>query len=152
MDRSLSFEELDDYSGDKVLAISIPFIVLTTIFVALRFCSKRLMRSRSGWDDLLLVVAYLVNVGLFAVVIVMTKIAGVGYHEKWVTNTNPSQIVRWAQLLLIFEFLHFAGVALPKLAIIFFYIRVFNWKGRMRTICYTAMGLLVNMGPEVARE
>ncbi|KAK7714034.1 hypothetical protein SLS63_011838 [Diaporthe eres] len=143
MDRSLSFEELDDYSGDKVLAISIPFIVLTTIFVALRFCSKRLMRSRSGWDDLLLVVAYLVNVGLFAVVIVMTKIAGVGYHEKWVTNTNPSQIVRWAQLLLIFEFLHFAGVALPKLAIIFFYIRVFNWKGRMRTICYTAMGLLV---------
>lgn len=165
-DRSLSFEELDDYSGDKVLAISIPFTVLTTIFVALRFCSKRLMRSRSGLDDLLLVVAYLVNVGLFAVVIgqlscitasyllfvtfrltmsyaVMTKIAGVGHHEEWVTNTNPLQIVRWAQLVLIFEFLHFAGVALPKLAIIFFYIRVFNWKGRMRTICYTAMGLLV---------
>lgn len=73
----------------------------------------------------------------------MTKIAGVGHHEEWVTNTNPSQIVRWAQLVLVFEFLHFAGVALPKLAIIVFYIRVFNWKGRMRTICYTTMGLLV---------
>lgn len=68
-DRSLSFEELDDYSGDKVLAISIPFTILTTIFLGLRFCSKRIMRSRSGLDDLLLVVAYLVNVGLCAVVI-----------------------------------------------------------------------------------
>lgn len=74
----------------------------------------------------------------------MTKVAGVGHHEEWVTSTNPSQLVRWAQLVLIFEFLHFAGVALPKLAIIFFYIRVFNWKGRMLTICYTVMGLLVS--------
>lgn len=67
--RNLSFEELGEYSGDKVLAISIPFTVLTTIFLGLRFCSKRLMRSRSGLDDLLLVVAYFVNVGLCAIVI-----------------------------------------------------------------------------------
>lgn len=67
--RELSSEELGEYSGDKVLAISIPFAVLTTVFLGLRFCSKRLMRSRSGLDDLLLVVAYLVNVVLCAVVI-----------------------------------------------------------------------------------
>lgn len=73
----------------------------------------------------------------------MTKVAGVGHHEEWVNLTNPSQIVRWAQLVLVFEFLHFAGVALPKLAILFFYIRLFNWKGRIRIICYTTMGLLV---------
>lgn len=72
----------------------------------------------------------------------MTRIAGVGHHEEWVTSTNPSQIVRWAQLVLVFEFLHFAGVALPKLAILFFYIRVFNWKGRMRTACYATMALV----------
>lgn len=73
----------------------------------------------------------------------MTRIAGVGLHEEWVQINNPSQIVHWAQLVLIFEFFHFAGVSLPKLAIIFFYIRVFNWKGRMRAICYATMGLLV---------
>lgn len=67
--RSLSFDELDDYSGDKVLAISIPFTVLTTIFLGLRFWSKRLMRSRSGLDDFLLVAAYLANVALCAIVI-----------------------------------------------------------------------------------
>lgn len=66
---NLSFDELGEYSGDKVLAISIPFTVLTTIFLGLRFCSKRLMRSRSGLDDLLLVAAYFVNVGLCAIVI-----------------------------------------------------------------------------------
>lgn len=82
----------------------------------------------------------------------MTKIAGVGHHEVWVISTNPSQIVRWAQLVLIFEFFHFAGVALPKLAILFFYIRVFNWKGRMRAICYTTMGLVIaaSLGSDIA--
>lgn len=73
----------------------------------------------------------------------MTKVAGVGRHEDWVKSNNPTQIVRWAQLVLVFEFFHFAGVALPKLAILFFYIRVFNWKGRMQMICYTLMGMLV---------
>lgn len=68
-DRGLSFEELEEYSGDKVLAISIPFTVLTTIFLGLRFWSKKLMRSRSGLDDILLVGAYLANVGLCAIVI-----------------------------------------------------------------------------------
>ena len=165
--RGISLEELGEYSGGKLLAISIPFTVLTTIFLVLRFLSKRLVRSRSGLDDLLLVVAYLVHVGLCAVVIgrasftvaavllqsvvlrltslyiVMTKVAGVGYHEEWLNITNPSQIVRWAQFLLVFEFLHFGGVTLPKLAILFFYIEWFHWKGRMRIICYTTMGLLV---------
>jgi len=73
----------------------------------------------------------------------MTKVAGVGRHEEWIKITNPKQIVRWAELVLIFEFFHFAGVALPKLAILSFYIQVFNWRGRMRAICYMTMGLLV---------
>lgn len=73
----------------------------------------------------------------------MTKVAGVGHHEDWVKNTNPTQIVRWAELMLIFEFFHFAGVALPKLAILSFYIQVFNWRGRMRAMSYATMGVLV---------
>lgn len=65
--RRLSAEQLEDYSGDKVVATSVVFAVLTTIFLGLRFCSKRLMRSRSGWDDLLLVAAYVFNMGLCAI-------------------------------------------------------------------------------------
>lgn len=73
----------------------------------------------------------------------MTKIAGVGRHEEWVIMNNPSQIIHWAKLVLAFQYFHFSGVGLPKMAILFFYIRVFNWKGRMLTACYATMGLLV---------
>lgn len=73
----------------------------------------------------------------------MTKIAGVGRHEDWVKLSNPTQIVRWAELVLIFEFFHFAGTALPKLAILQFYIQVLNWRGRMQAMCYVTMGLVV---------
>ncbi|KAK2606737.1 hypothetical protein N8I77_005468 [Diaporthe amygdali] len=141
--RGLSAEEIEQYSGDKVVATSIIFAILTSIFLGLRFYSKSLMRSRSGWDDILLVAAYLFNVGLCAVGIAMTKFAGVGRHEEWVRLNDPSQIVRWAQFVLVFQFLHFTGVGLPKIAILFFYIRVFNWKGRMLATCYATMGLLV---------
>lgn len=163
--RGLSAEEVEQYSGDKVVATSIIFAILTSIFLGLRFYSKSLMRSRSGWDDILLVAAYLFNVGLCAVgigksrlttvrnlsiwdvsinpAVAMTKFAGVGRHEEWVRLNDPSQIVRWAQFVLVFQFLHFTGVGLPKIAILFFYIRVFNWKGRMLATCYATMGLLV---------
>lgn len=67
--RALSVEELDDYSGNKVIAASMVFLCLTTIFLGLRFYAKRLMRSQSGWDDLLLVGAYLCNTGLCVVII-----------------------------------------------------------------------------------
>jgi len=67
--RSLSIEQLDDYSGYRVVVTSIIFLVLTSVFLGLRFYAKRLMRSRSGWDDLLLVGAYLCNTGLCVVYI-----------------------------------------------------------------------------------
>jgi hypothetical protein len=83
------------------------------------------------------------NLGLTIFCVVMTDVAGVGRHEDWVKNNNPTQIVNWAKLVLIFEISYFAGAALPKLAILTFYIQVFNWRGRLRTMCYATMGLLV---------
>lgn len=71
VDRGVSVEELDDYSGNRVIATSIIFFVLTTVFLGLRFYAKKLMRSRSGLDDLLLVGAYICNTGSCVVVIGM---------------------------------------------------------------------------------
>lgn len=71
VDRGVSVEELDDYSGNRVIVTSIIFFVLTTVFLGLRFYAKKLMRSQSGWDDLLLVGAYICNTGSCIVVIGM---------------------------------------------------------------------------------
>jgi hypothetical protein len=75
--------------------------------------------------------------------VVMTKVAGVGHHEDWVNNMNPKELVRWAELVLILEFIHFAGAALPKLSILAFLLQMFNWRGKTRTACYVTMGLVV---------
>ncbi|POS78512.1 integral membrane protein [Diaporthe helianthi] len=143
VDRSISAEDMDDYSGNKVIVTSIVFIILTSLFLGLRFYAKNLVRSQSGWDDLLLVGAYLCNTGSCITVIVMTKVAGLGRHEEWLKNSNPTQMVRWAELVLTFEFFHFAGEALPKLAILSFYIQMFNWRGKTRAVCYVTMGTVV---------
>lgn len=71
VDRSIDIDELDEYSGNKVIATSITFFVLTSVFLGLRFYAKKLMRSRSWWDDLLLVGAYICSTGSCVVIIGM---------------------------------------------------------------------------------
>jgi hypothetical protein len=50
--------------------------------------------------------------------------------------------VGWAECILAFEFVYFTSVALPKIAIVLLYVRVFNWKGTMRNIALLLMALL----------
>lgn len=55
---------------------------------------------------------------------------------------DPSLIVEWAKCLLAFEIVYFISVALPKIAILCLYLRVFNWKGEMRTAAITLLAMV----------
>lgn len=56
----------------SLVAVAITFIVLDTIFIVLRFISRTLIQKASvGLDDLLIVPAYAMNVGLCAIAIGM---------------------------------------------------------------------------------
>ena len=58
---------LNAYSGHSLFAVSIAFIVLTTVFLALRFYATRVLRAISfGVEDVFLVAAYIVNLGMCA--------------------------------------------------------------------------------------
>ena len=56
---------LQQYSGNRLLAVSIVFIILDILFVALRLYTRRTANnSKWGWDDNFLVPALIMNLGM----------------------------------------------------------------------------------------
>lgn len=72
----------------------------------------------------------------------MTKVGGVGRHVDYLEKMDPIKLEGWAKCLLAFEMVYFISMALPKMAIVFLYLRVFNWRGAMRTWAWIIQGLL----------
>lgn len=72
----------------------------------------------------------------------MVHLGGVGRHIEYVEETNPVLLGGWAKCILVFEIVYFIGVGLPKMGIVCLYLRVFAWKGTMRTIALTVLALL----------
>ncbi|KAJ0114981.1 integral membrane protein [Diaporthe amygdali] len=128
----ITAEYLAEDRSSQLVGISIAFAVLTTIILGLRFFAKRFQGGGVYADDMFLIAAYVVNLGMCAVGIIMTKIGGVGRHVEFVEEFHPKQLTGWAQSILAFELIYFTSVALPKLGIICLYLRIFNWKGAMR--------------------
>lgn len=57
-------EYLSEYIGDRLILISAVFIALESIFVALRCYARTLTISSLGWDDIIIPVAWLANIGI----------------------------------------------------------------------------------------
>ncbi|WQF78866.1 hypothetical protein CDEST_03880 [Colletotrichum destructivum] len=139
---NLTAEYLAEDSGGQLIGISIAFAVLTTFFLGLRLFAKRFTASGYGVDDYFLAAAYLVDLGMCAVGIVMVKVGGVGRHVEFVEEFHPALLAGWAKCILAFEIVYFASVALPKMGIVCLYLRVFNWKGTMRTVAHALLATL----------
>lgn len=73
----------------------------------------------------------------------LVRLAGVGYHIEWVELNEPSVLPTWAKYILAFEFAHFGAICLPKMAIVSFYLRIFQWRGRMLGASVAVQLLLV---------
>lgn len=72
----------------------------------------------------------------------MTQVGGVGRHVAFLEETNRAAFVGWAQCIFAFELVYFTSVALPKLAILALYLRVFNWRGGMRALAWVVATLV----------
>ncbi|KAH8748634.1 integral membrane protein [Diaporthe sp. PMI_573] len=137
----LTPEYLAEDRSYQLVGISIAFAVLTTVILSLRFYAKRFQGGGIYADDMFLSAAYVVNLGMCAVGIIMTKIGGVGRHVEFVEEEEPKQLTGWAQSILAFELIYFTSVALPKLGIICLYLRIFNWKGATRSVAWVLFTL-----------
>jgi hypothetical protein len=76
----------------------------------------------------------------------MVRVGGVGQHVQAVEERNPALLTGWAKSILAFEIVYFTSVALPKLAIVVLYLRVFNWKGGMRVTALVLLAILAATG------
>ena len=72
----------------------------------------------------------------------MVQYSGVGRHEVVVYEEGPEYIVLWAKFLVVESFLYLTVVAVPKLAILMIYLRVFPTPV-VRKLCYTIGSLMV---------
>ncbi|TDZ28387.1 Satratoxin biosynthesis SC1 cluster protein 4 [Colletotrichum spinosum] len=140
--RVLTPEYLAEDSGGTLISISVAFAVLTTLFLGLRLYAKQFTAAGYGIDDYFLVAAYLVDLGMCAIGIVMVRVGGVGRHVEFVEEVHPALLAGWAKCILAFEIVYFASVALPKMGIVCLYLRVFNWKGAMRVVALVLLGVL----------
>lgn len=60
---------IDEDEGYILVNVSIAFAALTTVFLGLRFWAKTFTVQVSGLDDVFLVAAYVVNLGMCAIAI-----------------------------------------------------------------------------------
>ena len=73
----------------------------------------------------------------------MVRIGGVGRHLAYILAENPDTLVQWAKCLFALDYLYVVAVALPKLAILFFYLRIFV-KRPYKIITYALIGIIVS--------
>ncbi|TLD24091.1 hypothetical protein PspLS_06970 [Pyricularia sp. CBS 133598] len=124
--------------------IAIAFAVITTAMIALRFFAKvRFQSPGIELFDIFLVAAYIIILGMCAIGIIMTMIGGVGQHVALFQQPggDKTKLRGWAQCILAFEIIYFTSVALPKIAIIFMYIQVFNWRDTRRRVAWGLIAL-----------
>lgn len=60
----LSQSYINAYIGDRLKGTAIALIVLETVFVMLRQWSRHLQMAPFGWDDILIIPAYLSCLGM----------------------------------------------------------------------------------------
>ena len=153
-------EYLDQYIGHRLERVCIAFIILELIVFALRLYSKRWVTSPPGWDDYLIHPALLSNLGACALGIgmlaalkfrieqktngfkVYLRIAGVGHHVAAVYIEDPESFMyfytNFLKCTFALQLLYFFAVALPKLSILFLYLRLFPQRN-IRRITYIVM-------------
>lgn len=129
-----STEYLAEDRGRTLISISVLFILLDTIFVALRLYGQRIARAPIGLDDFIIPLAWFTHIGLcilgisertalycvliLNILLVMVHEAGVGRHLAYNQRTDPTILVSWAKSLYALEWLYLPSVALPKISIL----------------------------------
>ncbi|TVY75857.1 hypothetical protein LSUE1_G007077, partial [Lachnellula suecica] len=133
---------LDEYSGNILIGVCAAFVILETVFLALRFYAKSLTQLEWTWEDFLLPLAWVFNIGLCALCINAVPAAGVGRHLAYVVKTDPSKLIAWGKSLAAVEFLYLCSNPLPKIYVVCLYLRIFTNRAA-RLTCYILICIMI---------
>ncbi|KAI1147214.1 hypothetical protein F4825DRAFT_455722 [Nemania diffusa] len=124
------------YGGQSVIIWASLFIILCTLFVALRFISLRVGRRAIGLEDWLILPALIIEVGLCVNGICSVLYGGVGRHEAYVLKFEPPAFTTWAQTLFVTELLYGLVFPIEKTTILLLYLRLFRVHRWFRVTTY----------------
>lgn len=112
-------------------AINVGFEIVSFVLVAQRFAFKIYTKLDLGPDDWFTLTTVILSIPLMVITIGGVSANGLG-HDIW---TLPfSKIYNFGKDILIMEVLYFAQVTLLKLAMLFFYLRIFPSPGVRRLL------------------
>ncbi|CAO2656176.1 Nn.00g049790.m01.CDS01 [Neocucurbitaria sp. VM-36] len=119
---------LAEDNGPSVIATASLMVILCTLFVGMRYYARYLTSTSFNIEDVIIPFAWLAEIGLCVVGIVMVEKAGTGRHMAFVLSTDPAKIPEHFKGIMIQEVLHPAAVAFPKLAVVLLYLHILTNK------------------------
>ncbi|KAF2827650.1 hypothetical protein CC86DRAFT_321914 [Ophiobolus disseminans] len=114
--------------GPSVLASASVMILLTTIFVGLRYYARYLSSTSFGIQDVIIPFAWLAEIGVCITSIMMVEMAGTGRHMAYVVTQDLAKIAEHFKGIMVLELLHPAAVAFPKLLVVLLYLHILTNK------------------------
>ncbi|KAK7418742.1 hypothetical protein QQX98_003760 [Neonectria punicea] len=103
-------------------AISAAFAIVSGLLVALRFAFKISTKLHLGPDDWFTLTAAIASIPLTTLAIYGISSNGLG-HDIW--TLSFSEIYNFSKYFLVMEVIYFAEITLLKIAMLFFYLRIF---------------------------
>ncbi|RAH85539.1 hypothetical protein BO86DRAFT_395840 [Aspergillus japonicus CBS 114.51] len=138
-----SAEYMNEYCGGELIATAVSFIILELTFAAVRFWAHKRQRRNWGVDDWLMFPALLANLCVCITGIVMIPVAGVGYHIDKILKEAPWKLIQFQRGIFAGIWVWGLAIALPKLAILAFYLRFFKSRNE-RIVTYVLMGIIAS--------
>ncbi|KAK8041288.1 hypothetical protein PG994_014295 [Apiospora phragmitis] len=112
-------------TGPDIVITSAVLGFVSTIIVALRFWSRRLVHQHFGLSDYLCLAALLFQHGLLASGSVMVKPGGLGRDFRITATEDPSSVIILFQALFVAEITYTFSSPLIKLSVLAFYRKIF---------------------------
>ncbi|CEL03631.1 hypothetical protein ASPCAL04783 [Aspergillus calidoustus] len=114
---------MGDNIQTEALAIILLFPILSTVVIILR-CYSRFLIRQFGWDDILIVIAWLLAVGQAYTVWIYTKLSYQGYHSWDIPEQTIDEQILAQRYNLANQLLYNPILAIVKASIIVFIYRL----------------------------
>ncbi|KAJ5101296.1 hypothetical protein NUU61_003518 [Penicillium alfredii] len=124
--KDLSPEYLAADIGDRLTGVAGAMLPIVLLFLGLRFYSRHLTRAPWGLDDALAIISGLISVGLSALAICFVRYGGVGHHLDALKKEEPQLVPQYFKYLLVVSTYYYSTVAIPKLAVLALYGRLWT--------------------------
>ncbi|KAJ5610284.1 hypothetical protein N7510_007003 [Penicillium lagena] len=130
-----------------VLAVTIPFFVIASIFVALRFVSRIFVVRKVGFHDYLMLLAWLIDFG-FSFSLFYATSKGLGLHSH---NISPADEPGLNRANYVFTVLYNPALMAVKTSILVFYLtftrgeKVFRWANYVTLAVVNGAGLALTL-------